>query len=48
MYIFNDSAGRMVQYLTTKADGKTEVSMVDTIGRVTVEAIAKVNQQMTY
>ncbi|XP_071832626.1 cholesterol 24-hydroxylase-like isoform X2 [Apostichopus japonicus] len=46
MYIFNDSAGRMVQYLTTKADGKTEVSMVDTIGRVTVEAIAKAGFSM--
>lgn len=41
MSVFNDSADRLTDYLTSKADGKTEVSLMDAFERVTLDVIAK-------
>ncbi|PIK62667.1 putative cholesterol 24-hydroxylase [Apostichopus japonicus] len=39
---FNESADRLVQYLSLKADGKTEVKLIHAFERVTLDVICKV------
>ena len=40
MSVFNDSANRLTDYLTLKADGKTEVNLMDAFERVTLDVIS--------
>ncbi|PIK40642.1 putative cholesterol 24-hydroxylase [Apostichopus japonicus] len=41
MHVFNDSSDRLIQYLSLKADGKSEVNLMNAFGRLTLDVIAK-------
>ena len=42
MSTFNEGVSKMIERLTLKADGKTEVFMLDELNKMTLDAIAKV------
>ena len=42
MDVFNDSVELLINELSSVADGKTEVKMLDLFNRITLDAVAKV------
>ncbi len=44
LHQFNASADLLIEKLSHKADGKTEVAMLDEFNRTTLDVIAKVRQ----
>lgn len=42
MHVFNESADRLTKYLSLKADGKTEVNIMDACERLSLDVIGKV------
>ena len=45
MGAFNSTANRLMEHLSTMADGKTEVCMLDEFARAAIDVICKVRKE---